>query len=48
MWALGVVYENGQLGIQKNLRLAKEWKDKAVAHGYSSLRAFHCDWPLSL
>jgi TPR repeat protein len=34
MWELGLLYETGSCGLQKNLVLAKEWKDKAMANGY--------------
>jgi TPR repeat protein len=33
-WLLGVFYEAGRCGLQKNPIVAKEWKDKAVAGGY--------------
>jgi TPR repeat protein len=33
-WELGLMYETGRCGLEKNLTLAKEWKDKALANGY--------------
>jgi TPR repeat protein len=33
-WELGVLYETGRCGLEKNLVLAKEWKDKALANGF--------------
>jgi TPR repeat protein len=31
---LGQMYETGSCGLEKNVVLAKEWKDKALANGY--------------
>jgi TPR repeat protein len=33
-WVLGLMYEEGRCGLEKNSVLAKEWKDKAVANGH--------------
>jgi TPR repeat protein len=35
MWQLGSYYELGLHGLEKNAVLAKEWKDAAIAKGYS-------------
>jgi TPR repeat protein len=33
-WQLGVLFETGRCGLEKNSVLAKEWKDKAIANGF--------------
>jgi hypothetical protein len=33
-WLLGVLYETGRCGLEKNPALTKEWKDKATANGF--------------
>jgi TPR repeat protein len=34
-WELGMLYETGRCGLEKNAVLANEWKDKALANGYN-------------